>query len=300
MRDYAKVSPLFWTGRTGRAIRAAGRDAQVIALYLITCPSATMTGLYYCPLPTLYHETGSPLQGASKALRRLSEVGFAYYDEATETVFVPEMAKFQIGETMKADDNRVKAIIKELIAAKSSPFVKDFHAKYAEAYHLPPLSDLKALQSPSEAPPKPLRSQEQEQEQEQETEREQEAPPALSWADYVKTFDSAGRECLGRIPEAVASTRKTGRVAPSVLDGLARECSRYPAWAVLAGAQIYLDRGDAAEGKDEKYLLGIIRGQVKRTSQNGNGHHPPAVGATPGQALIDRTLSVVAAEQGWR
>jgi hypothetical protein len=50
MRDYAKVAPTFWNGETGKKIRELGRDAQVVALYLITCPSSNWIGLYYLPL----------------------------------------------------------------------------------------------------------------------------------------------------------------------------------------------------------------------------------------------------------
>ncbi len=38
MRDYAVVSPRFWTGDTGRFLRQHP-DAQRLALYLMTCPS---------------------------------------------------------------------------------------------------------------------------------------------------------------------------------------------------------------------------------------------------------------------
>jgi hypothetical protein len=103
-----------------------------------------------------------------------------------------------------------------------------------------------------------------------------EAPSAPSWSAYLETLGADDREVLSRIPEAVASTRKSGRVAASVLDGLAREFARYPAGTVVAGAQIYLDRGDAAELKGERYLLGIIRRETERASLSGNGHRPPA------------------------
>lgn len=97
MRDYAKVAPQFWTGTTGRALRAEGRDCQLLALYLITSPHATMIGLYYMPLPLLCHETGLSREGASKALRSLGALGFAHYDPERELVWVPEMARFQLG-----------------------------------------------------------------------------------------------------------------------------------------------------------------------------------------------------------
>src|SRR5437899_9218726 len=75
VREYAKVAPQFWTGETGKRIRALGRDAQVVALYLVSSPSSTMLGFYYLPIPTLCHEIGISRQGALKALRSLSEAG---------------------------------------------------------------------------------------------------------------------------------------------------------------------------------------------------------------------------------
>jgi hypothetical protein len=95
----------------------------------------------------------------------------------------------------------------------------------------------------------------------------------------------------------VASTRKTGRVASSVLDGLAAKLSRHPVPAVLAGARIYLDRGCAEERKDENYLTGIVRREASRASLNGNGHHPTMPAKTEGQSLIERTARQMVAEQ---
>lgn len=161
MRDYAKVSPRFWVGETGRAIRALGPECQVVALYLITSPHANMLGLYYLPLPFLAYETGLSLEGASEALRSLSEAGFCQYDEASEHVWVVEMARFQIGERLSQNDNQVKGVRRELANLSKTALVQAFTEKYAAAFHL-------EIESPSEAPSEPLRSQEQEQEQEQE------------------------------------------------------------------------------------------------------------------------------------
>lgn len=85
MRDFAKVAPSFWIGDTGRMLRKLGAEVQVAAFYLITAPGANMTGIYYLPMPTFCHETGPSPEGASKALRSLSEGGFAHYDPHSET-----------------------------------------------------------------------------------------------------------------------------------------------------------------------------------------------------------------------
>ncbi len=74
MRDYSKVAPQFWTGTTGRALRAAGPEALVAALHLITNPAANMLGLYYIARPTIAHETGLTLDEMRQAPRKIAEL----------------------------------------------------------------------------------------------------------------------------------------------------------------------------------------------------------------------------------
>lgn len=180
MRDYSKVSGQFWTGKTGRSIRGDAQT-QVVALYLLTSPHATMIGVFHCPLIYIAHETGSPLEGAREGLRKLVERGFCTYDEDTEMVWVHEMARFQIGEAIKASDNRTKDIRKQYQNLPEGKIKQGFYARYRDAFHL-------SGGSPSEAPPKPLRSQEQEQEQEQ----EQDIVPSQGADDWVESFGALG------------------------------------------------------------------------------------------------------------
>jgi hypothetical protein len=186
MRNYSVIAPSFWTGGNGGsppAIRALGPDVQVVALYAISCPSSTMIGLYYIPLPTLCHETGCSIEGATKALRSLGEIGFCYYNTESEQIWVPEMAKWQIGEQLDASDKRIKAIRRVIKQLGNSPFYSAFLDRYAEAFHL---VDAEELPRGINAPSKPLRSQKQEQEQNQNQNQEQKnscsersSPPAL-------------------------------------------------------------------------------------------------------------------------
>lgn len=81
-----------------------------------------------------------------------SEGGFCHYDEDEEIIFVPEMAKFQIGESLKPDDNRVKGIVRELEPYRKCRFFNDLMKRYEGVYHL---NTVKPLPSPSEAPSKP-------------------------------------------------------------------------------------------------------------------------------------------------
>ncbi len=170
MRDYGVVSPKFWIGDTGKKLRG-DPVCQVIALYLMTSPHAVMTGVYHCPVLYISHETGTPLQGANKALRRLIEAGYCEYEEASETVFVIRMAAHQVGESLKRDDKRVLGLKREVERMTSARLKQRFLEVYGKAFRLVP-DDWNP--SPLEGPSQPLRSQDQDQDQDQEQEQEQE------------------------------------------------------------------------------------------------------------------------------
>ena len=166
MRDYGKVSPQFWIGPTGKALRGDAH-AQLLALYLMTSPHSNMVGVFHCPVLYMAHETGIPLEGASEALLRLIEAGFCTYEWDSETVFVHRMAAYQVGEALSPKDNQVKGIQKDYEKMAPALIKQAFYAIYSVAFHLPPSDE---NQRKTEAPCKPLASQEQEQEQEQDKE----------------------------------------------------------------------------------------------------------------------------------
>jgi hypothetical protein len=161
MREYGKVAPSFWMGETGREIIQSGPESTIVALYLMTSPHANMLGLYYLPIAYVSHDTGLPLEGASKGLQRVCEAGLCGYDKGAQVVWVYEMARYQVEDSLKPGDKRVVGINKEYQRLPKCSFLGVFFDKYHKAFHL-------ENRRGSEAPCKPLRSQEQEQEQEQE------------------------------------------------------------------------------------------------------------------------------------
>ena len=154
MRDYSKVRPTFWTRGTGKRLRK-DRDARDVALYLMTAPGMHMTGIYHLAVPAMAHHLDLSDEACSKALRRLSEEGFAYYDEESELVFVVNGAREQIGKSLKPKDLQIKGIDKHLAQLDSHPFVNKFVELYGEAYHLETKPARTPIRSPFEAPSKP-------------------------------------------------------------------------------------------------------------------------------------------------
>jgi len=157
VRDYGTVRPQFWTRGTGKRLRGDA-DAQRVAFYLMTCPAVHMTGLYYLPLPTLCHEIGIPLEGATKALARLEQEGFAFYDEEAELVFVVNLAREQVGESLAANDNKVRGVWKHVAGFKNHRFFAKFVEIYGRVYHLPVELQAVGFETPLEDPTKPLES----------------------------------------------------------------------------------------------------------------------------------------------
>lgn len=144
MRDFVKVSPTFWTGRTGRVLRKAGPDVQLTALYLLTCPHSNYIGLFILPIEYITADTGLPVDRVHQALGSIEDSGFARYDRESETVWLVEGAKWQLGELKEAAngkkaDNRVAMVRKDFAAMPSDcPFLEDFKVKYELALKLTP------------------------------------------------------------------------------------------------------------------------------------------------------------------
>jgi len=163
MRDYAKVSPKFWTGETGQEIARRGSEAVIVAMYLMTSPHSNMLGLYYQPTLYMAEETGLTPEGASKGLQECIEAGFCEYDPASKWVWVYEMAGYQIGSSLEAGDKRCKGIQKDYAALPNVPFLGPFFDYYAGHYHLTERREFVAktqgpsfkLTSPLQAPSKP-------------------------------------------------------------------------------------------------------------------------------------------------
>jgi len=145
MRTYSKISPQFWIGKTGKKLRQSG--AQLVALYMLSNPHANMLGVYHLPVAYMAHDLGLPFDDSQKGLKACVEAGFCAYDEETETVWVYEMARFQIGESLKSADNRVAGIQKEYDDLHDNPFLPLFFEKYGSRFCL---TGARSFEAPSE------------------------------------------------------------------------------------------------------------------------------------------------------
>ena len=225
MRRYAKISPQFWIGDTGRQLREAGPEALLVALYLLSNPHANMLGLYYLPTSLIAHETGLASEGASKGLQRSIEAGFCSYDESSEMVFVHEMARYQIADQLVATDKQFAGLQRDYDGLPNNPFLAAFYEKYAKAFHL---TSRRENRRASEGASMPHRSQEQEQEQEQEVN----TLPQTSFADAHEVLSEERKNSN----PTEAQTERLYSLYPRKRDKLdAKKAIRKAAGMVMAG-----------------------------------------------------------------
>ena len=136
MRNFAKISPKFWIGKTGRQICKLDLNAKFIALYLMTSPHSNMLGIYYLPINYIAHDTCISFEEASKGLAELCELGFCSFDGSCEYIWVHNMALYQVAEQLKANDKRVIAINKSFAELPELIFIGNFFNKYKDLFHL--------------------------------------------------------------------------------------------------------------------------------------------------------------------
>lgn len=135
MRNYSQVSPFFWTRGTGKRLRG-NKAAQILAAYLMTCPAAKMSGIFYLPAVQMEHETGLSARELREALSVLATEDYAHYDAAEELVWVPTMAMWQVGRTMSRADKRRRGVLAEVQSHIRHRFAVDFYRRYQTAYDL--------------------------------------------------------------------------------------------------------------------------------------------------------------------
>jgi len=111
---------------------------------------------------------------------------------------------------------------------------------------------------------------------------EKKTPPEISSEISAMKDRYPDQETINQAFTAISSTRKSNRIADSVELSILKAWERYPVESVMAGIKTFLEKGYQNQGKDEKYLLGIIRNSKPEASTTG-GH----VMKSTGSPLLD-------------
>jgi hypothetical protein len=116
-----------------------------------------------------------------------------------------------------------------------------------------------------------------------------------------KRYPAEAQPLITRAFAAIATTRKSGKVATSILAAEMRKWSAYPVSQVLGAIQEYLERDCAGEGKREAYLYAMIRnwrpGEGKAARE---GPGPGKPGNQEWLQLIEAMKTTADGGTGWK
>ena len=113
MADNGLSLPMFWPGDLGQKLQAEPVTVRLVASYLVQSPSASWVGLFYLPLSFMTRDLGITEDEARGSLARLAAIGFAYYQEATGFVWVPDLALYIAGDRPDPKDKRAVKVRQE-------------------------------------------------------------------------------------------------------------------------------------------------------------------------------------------
>ncbi len=83
----------------------------------------------------------------------------------------------------------------------------------------------------------------------------------VDFSELLIRYNPIQRELIERAFKAITTTRKTGKVSDSILFAQLKAWEKYSPEKIECAIQTYLEKSCHLEGKDERYLLGIIRNQ---------------------------------------
>jgi hypothetical protein len=227
-------------------IQYAGKDAVILAQYLLQSPHSNAIGLYRLPLDYIAIDCPvlSPTDIAA-AMEALENLGFCSYDHRKQVIWVVNMAEFQHRKPLVPTDLKVKGIKSELRALPRTYLIQQFWKRHEK--HLS-LGDWEQQKWPLEGPSKPLRSPFQapteapcegaslEREKERETEKEKEITEFLPSTQGI----GGAVEALYSAP-GDNSASELGISSASALRNLSEEAQKKKLWKRIRA----VERNDA-------------------------------------------------------
>jgi len=151
-----------------RKYRRLNKDAKIVVSYVWGAPARSTEGLSRIPISYIMGDNGLSETEVINALDELQAVGMVEWDEETETILDCLSLKFnplkngvnkETGEVTV--NNRLPGALKQLDSLINSPLLHSFAqlaSRYSPDFALAIYEKYPWLETPDEAPPKPLAS----------------------------------------------------------------------------------------------------------------------------------------------
>lgn len=133
---YTKLKDTIFTGATGRELRRHPPEVRELQFWLTCGPDSDPFGIFICELATIAPRIGRTVASLQKSLETLVALEFCLRDEASQYVWVREMAHHQFDTPCKATDFRCASARKWYASAPRNPFLGPWFDRYVEDFHL--------------------------------------------------------------------------------------------------------------------------------------------------------------------
>lgn len=262
MRTYSKFLNSWWI----KTLPGLDTEAKLILIYLRTAVNSNLIGLFYCPIPYISADLQIEQQTVRSRIETLIARGRILYDFDTKQVYIPQMAEEENGREFKEKDNRIKFIQDLYDSVAPSPLCDKFFEDYGQGYRLKQRADYR----PYEPLPIPPSGPEPEQEPKPDPVPDTISKPATRKGEskpqtdkeqinaLLARYTPEQQERIRESIEALATTRKTGKIAGNLIAAMLKRWDRLDVKRVLYGIEVYLDKEYFLQGKKEGYLLAIM------------------------------------------
>jgi len=123
---YAKVLASEWGSKISPLLKKHGNDVVLFWYYLRSGPHRKMSGIFSLPAAYVAHDLGVDLARVEELIDILEAEGVLTYDHETEEVYVYDMVKSQVSESLKPLDKRAIHIEKQIDNVRSGRIVNAF------------------------------------------------------------------------------------------------------------------------------------------------------------------------------
>jgi len=138
---YKTIHETFWTDPKLKKLSPINR---YLFCYLITCPSAHFSGLFYLPEKLMSVETGIDDRGIGRGMDTLMDTQICQYDDERDIVFVRKMLKYQIKDANLTETQK-QGLINHFNKLHKTPLIKDFLSVWSSL-------ELKYIYTPIDTP----------------------------------------------------------------------------------------------------------------------------------------------------
>ena len=237
---------------------------KLIYYHLLMNNHLNATGAYYLPIVLLCFETSLDEQSVMTALSNLRAKNLAYYDYKTFQVYVPAVIRDMLGDSFKPGDKRLPHMKRSYSDLQPSFICDLWWDHWGELYGIAKRPDygqerLEGEGEPDAPPPLPLQHSPEPKPPPKQPQKKPDQRAILEETDILlDRYSPEQREMIGKVFDLLATTRKNGKLAQSIILNELKRWDKLDIIRVMYGIHKYMDRGMQTEGKKEEYLYAIM------------------------------------------